>query len=158
MKTPINGDMKTFLLQFFTWWHGQTLGTRFYTWRHGEPVGDDEEGNLYYRTKGGRIDPALGFERRWVIFKNTVEASKVPAGWRAWLHHTVAVPPSQETYTPRPWQIAHSENKTGTALAYRPATSLLAARARPLAPDTYVAWNPDASIPSPTRSEARSEG
>ncbi|RUV54669.1 NADH:ubiquinone oxidoreductase subunit NDUFA12, partial [Mesorhizobium sp. M5C.F.Ca.IN.020.29.1.1] len=23
--------MKTFLLQFFTWWNSQTLGTRFHT-------------------------------------------------------------------------------------------------------------------------------
>ena len=34
--------MKQFLLQFFTWWNGQTLGTRFYTWRKGEAVGMDE--------------------------------------------------------------------------------------------------------------------
>jgi NADH:ubiquinone oxidoreductase subunit len=142
--------MKTFFLQFFTWWHGQTLGTRFYTWRQGERVGADEEGNIYYRTKGGEKDPALGFERRWVIFKTVVEASKIPAGWRGWLHHTVDVPPSKETYTPKAWQLPHSENKTGTALAYRPATSLLASRARPLAPDNYLAWNPNAPQETPS--------
>ena len=32
--------MKSFLLQFFTWWHGQTLNTRFHTWRKGERVGE----------------------------------------------------------------------------------------------------------------------
>ncbi|MEP3672085.1 MAG: NADH:ubiquinone oxidoreductase subunit NDUFA12, partial [Hyphomicrobiales bacterium] len=41
--------MKNFLLQIFTWWRGQTLGTRFYTWRHGERVGEDDSGNVYYR-------------------------------------------------------------------------------------------------------------
>ena len=41
--------MKTFLLQFFTWWNGQTLGTRFTTWRMGVPVGTDKAGNHYYR-------------------------------------------------------------------------------------------------------------
>ncbi|HET7716433.1 MAG TPA: NADH:ubiquinone oxidoreductase subunit NDUFA12, partial [Bauldia sp.] len=30
--------MKRFLLQFFTWWNGQTLGTRFFTWRKGIAV------------------------------------------------------------------------------------------------------------------------
>jgi methylenetetrahydrofolate reductase (NADPH) len=50
--------MKNFLLQFFTWWNGQTLGTRLYTWRMGEKVGTDEFGNTYYRTRGGAKDPA----------------------------------------------------------------------------------------------------
>ena len=27
------------------------------TWLYGEPVGEDEFGNRYYRTKGGKIDP-----------------------------------------------------------------------------------------------------
>jgi len=37
------------LIQFFTWWNGETLNTRFYTWRHGDVVGRDEFGNVYYR-------------------------------------------------------------------------------------------------------------
>ena len=35
--TRDEAPMKTFLLQFFTWWNGQTLGTRFHTWRHASP-------------------------------------------------------------------------------------------------------------------------
>ena len=54
--------MKTFLLQFFTWWNGQTLGTRFWTWRKGEFVGSDEAGNRYYREKNG--DAPLGHLQR----------------------------------------------------------------------------------------------
>ncbi len=73
-----NEPMKTFILRFFTWWNGATLGTQLWTWRHGELVGEDELGNCYYRTKGGKIDPALGFERRWVIYNGIVEASTVP--------------------------------------------------------------------------------
>ncbi len=61
--------MKTFLLRLFTWWNGQTFGTQLWTWLYGEFVGEDEFGNRYYRTKGGKIDPALGFERRWVIYQ-----------------------------------------------------------------------------------------
>ena len=60
--------MKTFLLRFFTWWNGQTFGTQVWTWLYGEFVGTDEFGNRYYRTKGGKIDKSLGFERRWVTY------------------------------------------------------------------------------------------
>ena len=60
--------MKSFLLRFFTWWNGQTFGTQLWTWLYGERVGQDEFGNIYYRTKGGKIDPTLLFERRWVVY------------------------------------------------------------------------------------------
>jgi len=52
--------------------------------RHGELVGEDEYGNRYYRTKEGRIDPTLGFERRWVIYKGLAEGLDHRAGL-AWL-------------------------------------------------------------------------
>jgi len=57
--------MKTFLLRFFTWWNGQTFGTQLWTWLYGEFVGEDEFGNRYFRTRGGKIDPTLGFEHRF---------------------------------------------------------------------------------------------
>ena len=60
--------MKTFFLRFFTWWNGQTFGTQLWTWLYGELVGEDEFGNRYYRTRGGKIDPTLLMERRWVIY------------------------------------------------------------------------------------------
>ena len=70
-----------FLLRFFTWWNGWTLGTQVWTSLYGEFVGTDEFGNHYYRTRGGKIDPTLGFERRWVVYNGLAEASKVPPGW-----------------------------------------------------------------------------
>ncbi|CAM5201498.1 hypothetical protein BTHI11S_02856 [Bosea thiooxidans] len=132
--------MKDWLLQIFTWWNGQTIGTRFHTWRFGEKVGEDEFGNVYYRTKGGVKDKALGFQRRWVIYKGEAEASKVPPGWNGWLHHTVDVAPSEENYQPREWQQPHQQNWTGTALAYRPQGSTLAEGERPAATGDYQAW------------------
>ena len=48
--------MKNFLLLLFTWWNRQTWGTMVTTWLYGEPVGEDEFGNRYYRTSGGKID------------------------------------------------------------------------------------------------------
>jgi NADH:ubiquinone oxidoreductase subunit len=95
--------MKLFLLRLFTWWNGATLNTLWHTRRHGELVGRDEFGNRYYRTRGGAIDPGLGFERRWAIYNGVSEASTTPPGWNGWLHHTVDVPPSEEDYRPRDW-------------------------------------------------------
>ena len=90
--------MKSFLLKVFTWWNSQTFGTQLWTWLYGEPVGDDEFGNRYYRTIGGKIDKTLGFERRWVIYNGYAEASSVPPSWHGWLHHTVDTPPTPESY------------------------------------------------------------
>lgn len=134
--------MKNFLLQFFTWWNGQTLGTRLHTWRHGERVGADLFGNVYYRTRGGDKDPALGHERRWVIYAGEADASMIPPGWHGWLHHRVDVAPSQEDYRPREWEIAHRGNPTGSAAAYRPAGSTLRAGQRQAASSDYEPWNP----------------
>jgi NADH:ubiquinone oxidoreductase subunit len=135
-------SMLTWLTQLFTWWNGQTLNTRFHTWRFGEVVGHDDLGNIYYRTAGGKIDPALGFERRWVIFNGPSEGSSVPPGWYGWLHHTFDVPPTQETYVSREWEMPHLPNMTGTAAAYRPAGSTLGTGVRQAASGDYQAWTP----------------
>jgi NADH:ubiquinone oxidoreductase subunit len=134
--------MKQFLLKFFTWWSGQTFGTQLWTWRFGELVGTDEQGNHYYRTRGGKIDPTLGFERRWVVYNGYAEATKVPPSWHGWLHHTVDVPPTEESYTPREWQKPHIPNMTGTPAAYRPSGSTLASGRRPKATGDYQPWTP----------------
>ncbi|HVB90020.1 MAG TPA: NADH:ubiquinone oxidoreductase subunit NDUFA12 [Beijerinckiaceae bacterium] len=135
--------MRTFLTQFFTWWNGQTLGTRLHTWRFGEFVGRDEFGNAYYRWAGGRIDPVLGFERRWVIYAGESEGSMTPPGWYGWLHHTADAPPTAETYEAFPWELPYQPNLTGTPDAYRPAGSTLAAGTRPPATGDYEAWRPE---------------
>ena len=136
--------MKSFLLKIFTWWNGQTFGTQLWTWRFGELVGEDEQGNRYYRTKGRKIDPTLGFERRWVIYNGISEASMTPPGWNGWLHHTVDVAPSQENYTPHSWEMPHMPNTTGTPAAIVPKGSVLRdGRRQPTAGD-YEAWSPGA--------------
>ncbi|MCT8989387.1 NADH:ubiquinone oxidoreductase subunit NDUFA12 [Chelativorans sp. SCAU2101] len=130
--------MKKFLLQFFTWWNGQTLGTRFHTWRKGQRVGEDEFGNVYYQ---GGTD-SEGRTRRWVIYNGYSEASMVPPGWHGWLHHKVDRPPTEEDYTPREWQKPHKPNLTGTPAAYRPRGSVLAKEGRPRVTGDYDAWTP----------------
>lgn len=133
--------MKTFLTQFFTWWNGQTLGTRLFTWRTGERIGQDEFGNTYYRTRGGAKDPALGHERRWVIYNGVAEGSMVPPGWHGWLHHRTDTAPSQESYAPREWEQPHQGNLTGSAGAYRPKGSIIGA-AQPASGKDYQPWTP----------------
>ena len=135
--------MKNFLLRFFTWWNGTTLGTQFWTWRKGEFVGEDATGNRYFRTRGGTIDPKLGFERRWVIYNGMAEASKVPPDWHGWLHHTVDTPPVEENYKAQSWQKPHRPNLTGTPAAHRPSGSTLAQGRRPKATGDYKAWTPE---------------
>jgi NADH:ubiquinone oxidoreductase subunit len=134
--------MKQFFLKMFTWWNGQTIGTQLWTWRFGELVGQDVQGNRYYRTAGGKIDPVLHFERRWVIYNGLAEASRIPAEWHGWIHHTVDVPPTQDGYKPREWEKPHQPNLTGTPLAYRPSGSTLASGRRPKATGDYQAWTP----------------
>lgn len=136
--------MLTWLTQFFTWWNGQTLNTRWHTSWHGELVGRDEFGNAYYRTKGGAIDRALGFQRRWVIFNGPSEASVVPPGWFGWLHHQTEEPPADGDYKAHEWELPHRANMTGTDQAYRPSGSILREAARPPATGDYKAWQPGA--------------
>jgi NADH:ubiquinone oxidoreductase subunit len=132
----------SFWIRFFTWWNGWTLGTQVWTSLYGEFVGEDEFGNRYFRTRGGKIDPNLGFERRWVIYNGVAEASTVPPSWHGWLHHTVDVPPTQEKVVPRPWWKPHRANMTGTPGAHRPTGSTLAQGRRPKATGDYKAWTP----------------
>src|SRR6202030_1659468 len=118
--------MKQLFLKVFTWWNGQTFGTQLWTWRFGELVGEDEQGNRYFRTKGRKIDPTLGFERRWVIYNGLAEASKIPPTCHGWMHHTEDVPPPQDKTKPHPWEKPHRPNLTGTPYAHRPSGSTLA--------------------------------
>lgn len=134
--------MKNFLLTIFTWWNGQTVGTMVWTWRFGELVGEDVFGNRYYRTKGGKIDPALGFERRWVIYSGYTEPSEIPPGWHGWMHHRFDAPLSEEFATPRSWWKPHQPNMTGTPAAYRPQGSTLRSGRRREATGDYEAWRP----------------
>ncbi len=134
--------MKSFFLRIFTWWNGQTLGTQVWTWLYGELVGEDEAGNRYYRTRGGKIDPVLGFERRWVIYRGYAEASSIPPSWHGWIHHTVDRPPTEEQVPSHPWEKPHRANPTGTAAAYRPSGSTLAKGHRPSATGDYKPWIP----------------
>lgn len=127
--------------EIFSWWGGNTWGTRLFTRRRGQMIGRDAFGNTYYRQKKG-VGP-MGVPRRWVIYKNLAEASQVPPEWHGWLHYTVDTPPTEETYTAKPWQKPHLMNQTGTANAWRPKGSILGHGQRARATGDYKAWKPE---------------
>lgn len=128
-------SLKDNLLQVFTWWSGQTIGTRFFTWRKGVGVGTDEYGNAYYRS----ADDA----KRWVVYNGTVEATRVPPGWIGWLNRTFDETPLESGYVPRDWEKPHLPNLTGTPYAYRPKGSLAVPGPRHTAQGDYEAWSPE---------------
>lgn len=124
---------------------GVSLGTRLYTWLHGEEVGRDEFGNRYFREKGGgrTHKDSLRHERRWVIYDGEVEASRVPADWHAWLHHTTDKIPPPGGSPKRPWQKPHQPNLTGTQQAYRPPGHTLVGGKRMRGTGDYEPWTPE---------------
>ena len=129
--------------EIFSWWGGNTWGTRWTTWRTGGLVGEDGLGNRYYQQRPGRgREGPLGKPRRWVIYKDLAEASKVPPEWHGWLHHTHDTPPVNDGYVPKPWQKEHKMNMTGTRDAWRPQGSILASGQRPKATGDYKPWKP----------------
>lgn len=127
--------------EIFSWWGGNTWSNRIYTAARGRHVGTDAGGNRYFVQAKG-VGP-LGVPRRWVIYANGAEASKIPPEWHGWMHYTVDTPPTAEAYRPRPWQKPHQENLTGTQAAYRPSGSILSRGARPGATGDYKAWKPE---------------
>ena len=108
--------MISFLKQIFTWWHRQTIGTFIYTLFTGKFVGNDQFGNKYYSNSKGK---------RWVIYKNNVEASKIPPEWHLWIHYLTKNIPSDKINN-FSWQKKYEENLTGTGRAYKPEGSLAA--------------------------------
>ncbi len=116
-----------------------TIGTLIHTWLHGELVGTDEFANRYYQSKRETLH---GRRRRWVIYKGRPEASKVPAEWHAWLHHTTENPLTQEAAQARKWQRTHEANPTGSSDAYRPHGHDLRGGQRAAATGDYEPWVP----------------
>jgi NADH:ubiquinone oxidoreductase subunit len=119
--------------RIFTWWDGQSFGTQFWTWRNGEKVGEDGQGNIFYRNADD--------SRRWVIYNGDIEASRIDPSWHGWLHRTWDEPPTDKPLVHKAWEKPHQENLTGTAMAYAPAGSLRAAT--PKTRSDYEAWSPE---------------
>jgi NADH:ubiquinone oxidoreductase subunit len=130
-----------FLGKLFTWWDGATIGTSLFSALNGEHVGTDAQGNRYYRSKN---KGAAGSERRWVIYNGANDASRVPAEWHGWLHHSYDTLPESHLPAPRIWEADYTPNATGSAAAYRPQGALEHGGRRARATGDYEAWTPDA--------------
>ena len=122
--------MIAFLKQIFTWWNKQTLGTFIYTFIKGKYIGTDEFGNKYYSNSSGK---------RWVIYKDLVEASKIPPEWHSWIHFIKDKQPTEklEKFS---WQKKYEENLTGTKKAHKPEGSLSSKTKKNI--KIYESWNP----------------
>ncbi|MDV7143486.1 NADH:ubiquinone oxidoreductase subunit NDUFA12 [Tropicimonas sp. TH_r6] len=122
------------VLRAIIWWDGQTYGTQLFTSRHGEKVGEDAEGNVYYRNEDD--------SKRWVIFDGEVEATRIPPDWHGWLHKLYDAPPSESPLPHKDWEKPHLENVTADpVLSYKPTGSLR--RATPVERSDYEAWAPE---------------
>ena len=97
-------------IQIFTWWNKQTLGTFLKTLFFGKFVGKDKYGNKYYKSKQ---------DKRWVIYKNKIEATKITNDWFLWMHHTVNEIPNSDRKKYL-WEKEHEENLTGSSKSYKP--------------------------------------
>ena len=122
--------MINFLKQIFTWWHKQTVGTFIYTLLTGKFAGKDQFGNKYYFNSKGK---------RWVVYKNSVESTKIPPDWHSWIHFLTQNKPTNKV-NKFSWQKNHEENMTGTKDAYRPDGSLISDKK--INNKKYETWKP----------------
>ena len=102
-------------------------------------VGIDQFKNRYYEERRARLGKP---PRRYVRYNGLSEATKVPADWHGWLHHTELSPPPIAGYKKHEWQKEHQPNLTGTRHAYRPQGHMLNGGKRKSATGDYEPWNP----------------
>ena len=103
--------MLTFIKKIFTWWNRDTFGTRIQTILFGKFVGKDNFGNKYYKNKKGK---------RWVIYSDEIDASKIPVEWYSWIHFMPNKIENIHKLEKHDWQKPHQPNLTGTDSAYYP--------------------------------------
>ena len=103
--------MLTFFKKIFIWWNQDTFGTRIKTILFGKLVGKDSFGNKYYENKNGK---------RWVIYSEEIDASKIPVEWYSWIHFTANKIEKTHQLDKCEWQKPHQSNLTGTEGAYYP--------------------------------------
>ena len=103
--------MLTFLKKIFIWWSQETLGTKLKTIFYGKFVGSDHFGNKYYESKSGK---------RWVIYSEEIDASKIPNEWYSWIHFIKNKVQNTHDFKKYDWQKPHQSNQTGTENAYYP--------------------------------------
>ncbi|MAT32502.1 MAG: hypothetical protein CMP42_00880 [Rickettsiales bacterium] len=84
------------------------------------------------------ITPKNNFrQRRFVLYKGIIEASKVPPEWNAWIHHIEDDVPKAEKKLS--WIKNHKPNLTGTPFAYEYKDKKESKKIK----NIYTVWSPD---------------
>jgi NADH:ubiquinone oxidoreductase subunit len=126
--------LKNVFEMLFTWWNGKTLGTLLFTWRKGIFVGEDSFGNKYYKSEND--------EKRWVIYENESEASKIDPNWHSWIRFTVNKIPIKRANRYK-WEKPYIQNLTGLSTVYKPHHLIVKKNAkRTLIETDYSSWEP----------------
>ena len=129
-------SIKKLLKFLFTWWNGNTVGTKLYTYLKGKKVGEDYFGNYFYESRDKR--------NRWCIYSYQSDASKISPEWNSWLRFITNSCPTDEAMTYE-WQKSFSGNLTGLDGAYKP--EILRANKKNEDLDRYQsdykAWKPE---------------
>ena len=128
--------VKSLLKYLFTWWNGNTVGTKLYTFLKGKKVGEDYLGNSYFESKN--------LESRWCIYRNQSEASRISPEWNSWLRYISNTVPTSDNITYE-WQKRFDGNATGLSSAYKPSTIIAGRSKEDLEhyQSDYKAWKPE---------------
>ena len=127
---------KRLLKYFFTWWNGNTVGTKLYTFLKGKKVGEDYLGNFYYESKDQK--------NRWCIYSGQSEASRISPEWNSWLRFISNTLPVSNNNTYE-WQKRFDGNTTGLDSAYKPGIIRVGSPKKDLENyhSDYKAWKPE---------------
>ena len=128
--------VKSLLKYLFTWWNGNTVGTKLYTFLKGKKVGEDYLGNSYFESKN--------LESRWCIYRNQSEASRISPEWNSWLRYISNTVPTSDNITYE-WQKRFDGNATGLGSAYKPSIIRAGRSKEDLEhyQSDYKAWKPE---------------
>ena len=128
--------VKSLLKYLFTWWNGNTVGTKLYTYLKGKKVGEDYLGNSYFESKN--------LESRWCIYRNQSEASRISPEWNSWLRYISNAVPTSDNTTYE-WQKRFDGNATGLGSAYKPTITGVGRSKEDLEhyQSDYKAWKPE---------------
>ena len=128
--------VKSLLKYLFTWWNGNTVGTKLYTFLKGKKVGEDYLGNSYFESKN--------LESRWCIYRDQSEASRISPEWNSWLRYISNTVPTSDNITYE-WQKRFDGNTTGLDSAYKPSTKRVGSLKEDLENyhSDYKAWEPE---------------
>ena len=103
--------MLTFLKKIFTWWNQETFGTKLKTIFYGKFVGKIILEINIIESKSGK---------RWVIYSDEIDASKIPNEWYSWIHFIKNKLKIYHDLKKYDWQKPHQSNQTGTENCYHP--------------------------------------